>query len=83
MLQLVCEGACNPNLAEYDKAAWCLAQSKWNMARMEKTTRSPMPVDFAELNRSLVHTPHVTIAASVGDTASVVRCTVCGRERDW
>lgn len=73
MLRLVCEGKCNPYLADYD--ATCERQSQFGDVKQFQQEQS----------RELVHTEHEMVKDEYYDThmgwIKKYRCVVCGHTR--
>jgi hypothetical protein len=70
--QIVCEGACNPGIAELDRAT--------NGKSKKPGTMPPppnLPYKTLEKIRNLAHTPHSRV------DGERVSCDVCGHEREW
>lgn len=69
-VQLICEGPCNPNLADIDRE---LMKSE-----NRKKDESPVGTQWLwSLQRTLIYTEHVMVQETVA------RCTVCYRTRRY
>ena len=74
---LVCEGACNPRLAQLDEQRR-EACRKWSPERAEMPSMSPAWLDAM---RTLAHTSHRREAP--GFMSNIWTCDVCGAQRRW
>ena len=75
--QLICEGACNPQLRQLDEQR-ITATKAWSPERHQMPS---MPYGWIDAMRTLVHTPHHREAP--GFMGNIWTCTKCGQTRRW
>ncbi|MBM4224991.1 MAG: hypothetical protein FJ167_09415 [Gammaproteobacteria bacterium] len=74
---LVCEGTCNPGLAQLDEQRRQACRS-WSPERSQMPSMHP---DWLDAMRQLVHTVHCREAP--GFMSNIWTCAVCGATRRW
>lgn len=82
---LVCEGACNPDIHDYDQAASRIGPSDYRRTREIDARQVQILYDWV---RRLVHTHHECIrtkhwSKSGHGWVRSFRCTVCGHVREF
>lgn len=75
--QLVCEGACNPRLAQLDEQRRA-ATKQWSPEHHQMPS---MSTSWLDAMRTLVHTTHHREAP--GFMSNIWTCSACGATRRW